>query len=58
VRITSPSDRKAVNILGLLGFVPIVSWVQALIYAFNPTGVVNTRCLHRLIGTVRNQLAL
>jgi hypothetical protein len=36
-------DAEAVNMMGWLGFVAIVPWVQAFIWAFKPTDVVDIR---------------
>lgn len=36
-------DAGAINIMGWLGFVVVVPWVQAFIWAFKPTDVVDIR---------------
>jgi hypothetical protein len=36
-------DAKAVNIMGWVGFLAIVPWIQAFIWAFKPTQVVDIR---------------
>ena len=36
-------EAEAVNMMGWLGFVAIVPWVQAFIWAFKPTDVVDLR---------------
>jgi hypothetical protein len=36
-------DADAVNLMGLVGFLAVVPWVQALIWAFKPTNVVDIR---------------
>ena len=36
-------EAEAVNMMGWLGFVAIVPWVQACIWAFKPTDVVDLR---------------
>ncbi len=36
-------DAEAVNIMGWAGFLAIVPWVQAFIWAFKPTNVVDIR---------------
>jgi hypothetical protein len=36
-------DAEAVNMMGWLGFIAIVPWVQAFIWAFKPTDVVDIR---------------
>lgn len=36
-------DAEAVNMMGWLGFIAIVPWVQAFIWAFKPTDVVDLR---------------
>jgi len=38
-------EADAVNLMGWIGFVAIVPWVQALIWAFKPTDVVDLRYL-------------
>src|SRR5271165_3478541 len=40
-------EAEAVNMMGWLGFVAIVPWVQAFIWAFKPTDVVDIRYLPR-----------
>src|SRR5271154_4009977 len=36
-------DAEAVNLMGWLGFLAIVPWMQAFIWAFKPTNVVDIR---------------
>ena len=36
-------EAEAVNIMGWVGFVAIVPWIQAFIWAFKPTNVVDIR---------------
>jgi Protein of unknown function (DUF3302) len=36
-------DSEAVNIMGWAGFLAIVPWIQAFIWAFKPTNVVDIR---------------
>src|SRR5277367_7095850 len=36
-------EAEAVNMMGWLGFIAIVPWVQAFIWAFKPTDVVDLR---------------
>ncbi len=36
-------EAEAVNIMGWLGFVAIVPWIKAFIWAFKPTDVVDIR---------------
>jgi Protein of unknown function (DUF3302) len=38
-------EADAVNIMGWVGFVAIVPWIQAFIWAFKPTNVVDIRYL-------------
>ncbi len=38
-------EADAVNLMGWVGFVAIVPWVQALIWAFKPTDVIDIRNL-------------
>jgi hypothetical protein len=40
-------EAEAVNIMGWLGFVAVVPWVQAFIWAFKPVTVVDLRNLPR-----------
>jgi hypothetical protein len=40
-------DAEAVNLMGWLGFVAVVPWIQALIWALKPTDVVDIRRLPR-----------
>jgi hypothetical protein len=40
-------EAEAVNMMGWLGFIAIVPWVQAFIWAFKPTDVVDLRYLRR-----------
>jgi hypothetical protein len=36
-------DADAINIMGWLGFIVVVPWVQAFIWAFKPTNVIDIR---------------
>jgi hypothetical protein len=36
-------DAEAVNLMGWVGFMAIVPWIQALIWAFKPTDVIDVR---------------
>ncbi|HEV3447462.1 MAG TPA: DUF3302 domain-containing protein [Gemmataceae bacterium] len=36
-------DAEAVNLMGWLGFLAIVPWVQAFIWAFKPTNIIDIR---------------
>ena len=36
-------DAEAVKIMGYAGFLPVVPWIQAFIWAFKPTDIVNIR---------------
>jgi hypothetical protein len=36
-------DAEAVNIMGWVGFLAVVPWIQAFIWAFKPTQVVDIR---------------
>src|SRR5215469_18403781 len=36
-------DAEAVRIMGMVGFLAVVPWIQALIWAFKPTDVVDIR---------------
>jgi hypothetical protein len=36
-------EAEAVNLMGWVGFLAIVPWIQALIWAFKPTDVVDIR---------------
>lgn len=36
-------EAEAVNLMGWIGFLAIVPWIQALIWAFKPTDVVDIR---------------
>ena len=36
-------DADAVNLMGWLGFVAIVPWIQAFLWAFKPTNVIDIR---------------
>lgn len=38
-------EADAVYLMGWIGFLAIVPWIQALIWAFKPTDVVDLRCL-------------
>src|SRR5271166_5921004 len=37
-------DADAVNLMGWLGFLAVVPWIQAFMWAFKPTDVVDIRC--------------
>jgi hypothetical protein len=39
----SHPDAEAVNIMGWVGFLAIVPWIQAFIWAFKPTQVIDIR---------------
>ena len=36
-------DAEAVNIMGWVGFLAIVPWIQAFIWAFKPTQIIDIR---------------
>ncbi len=36
-------DAEAVQLLGYLGFLPVVPWIQAFVWAFKPTNIVDIR---------------
>ena len=36
-------DAEAENIMGYAGFLPVVPWMQAFIWAFKPTDIVDIR---------------
>lgn len=36
-------EAEAVKVMGYVGFAPVVPWIQALIWAFKPTDVVDIR---------------
>lgn len=36
-------DAEAVNIMGWVGFLAVVPWIQAFIWAFKPTQVIDIR---------------
>jgi hypothetical protein len=36
-------DAEAVNVMGWVGFMAIVPWIQAFIWAFKPTQVIDIR---------------
>ena len=38
-------EADAVNLMGWVGFVAVVPWIQALIWAFKPTDVIDIRNL-------------
>jgi len=38
-------EAEAVKVMGYVGFAPVVPWIQALIWAFKPTDVVDIRRL-------------
>jgi len=40
-------EAEAVNLMGWVGFLAIVPWIHALIWAFKPTDVVDVRRLPR-----------
>jgi len=40
-------DAEAVNLLGYCGFLPVVPWIQAFVWAFKPTETVDIRRLPR-----------
>src|SRR5277367_715562 len=40
-------DAEAINLMGLLGFIAVVPWMQAFIWAFKPTEVVDIRYFPR-----------
>jgi hypothetical protein len=40
-------DAEAVNLLGYCGFLPVVPWIQAFVWAFKPTDAVDIRRLPR-----------
>ena len=40
-------EAEAVNLMGWVGFLAIVPWIQALIWAFKPTNVVDVRYFPR-----------
>src|SRR5271166_4178743 len=40
-------EADAVNLMGWVGFVAVVPWIQALIWAFKPTTVIDIRYLPR-----------
>ena len=62
-------EADAVNLMGWVGFVAIVPWIQALIWAFKPTDVIDIRnmpeaeqretqeMIARLKGKVRGRAA-
>lgn len=36
-------EAEAVRLMGFLGFLPVLPWIQAFIWAFKPTDVVDIR---------------
>jgi hypothetical protein len=40
-------DAEAVKLLGWAGFLPVVPWIQAFVWAFKPTEVVDVRRMPR-----------
>jgi hypothetical protein len=36
-------DAEAINLMGWLGFLAIVPWIQAFLWAFKPTNIVDIR---------------
>lgn len=36
-------DAEAVKIMGYMGFLPLVPWIQAFVWAFKPTEIVDIR---------------
>ena len=36
-------DAEAVKMMGWAGFLPVVPWIQALIWAFKPTDIIDIR---------------
>jgi hypothetical protein len=40
-------EAEAVNLMGWVGFLAIVPWIQALIWAFKPTNVIDVRYFPR-----------
>jgi len=36
-------EAEAVQLMGFLGFLPVLPWIQAFIWAFKPTDVVDIR---------------
>jgi hypothetical protein len=36
-------EADAVNLMGWVGFLAVVPWIQALIWAFKPTNVIDVR---------------
>jgi hypothetical protein len=40
-------DAEAVNMMGYLGFLAVVPWIQAFIWAFKPTNIIDIRNLPR-----------
>jgi Protein of unknown function (DUF3302) len=38
-------EADAVNLMGWIGFLAVVPWIQALIWAFKPTNVIDIRYL-------------
>ena len=45
-------EADAVNLMGWVGFVAIVPWIQALIWAFKPTDVVDLRYLPKALTQI------
>jgi hypothetical protein len=48
-------DAEAVNIMGWVGFLALVPWIQAFIWAFKPTYVVDIRRFPPAEGTAINE---
>jgi hypothetical protein len=48
-------DADAVNLMGWVGFLAIVPWIQALIWAFKPTDVIDIRRFPRQEQTAINE---
>ncbi len=43
-------DAEAVKLMGYAGFLPLVPWIQAFIWAFKPTDIVDIRRFPRAGG--------
>ena len=48
-------EAEAVNLMGWVGFLAIVPWVQALIWAFKPTDVIDIRRFPREEATATEE---
>jgi hypothetical protein len=48
-------EAEAVSMMGWLGFVAVVPWVQAFIWAFKPTNVVDIRYLPKDVQRDTNE---